>query len=107
MTEVVKLNDFMELSSSWEAASCSQRFMEPEGSLQCSQEPSTGPYSKPDLSSPYHLILSVISLRSILILYTHLRLCLPSDLFPSGVPTNILYAFLFAPICATYTAHLC
>jgi hypothetical protein len=28
--------------------------MEPEGSLQCSQEPSTGPHPEPDESSPYH-----------------------------------------------------
>jgi hypothetical protein len=39
-----------------------------------------------------------ISLRSILILSTYLRLGLPSGLFPSGFPTNILYAFLFSPI---------
>jgi hypothetical protein len=32
-----------------------------------------------------------ISLRSIPILSTHLRLSLPSGLFPSGFPTNILY----------------
>jgi hypothetical protein len=32
--------------------------MEPEGSLQCLQEPSTGPYPEPDKSSPYHSILS-------------------------------------------------
>jgi hypothetical protein len=31
--------------------------MEPEGSLPYSQEPSTGPYSKPDQANPYHLIL--------------------------------------------------
>jgi hypothetical protein len=31
--------------------------MEPEGSLPCSQEPSTGPYSEPDQSIPYHTIL--------------------------------------------------
>jgi hypothetical protein len=31
--------------------------MEPEGSLPCSKEPSTGPYPKPDQSNPYHLIL--------------------------------------------------
>jgi hypothetical protein len=41
--------------------------MEPEGSLPCSQEPSTGPYPEPDQSSPYHTILSlyIISLDNI------------------------------------------
>jgi hypothetical protein len=68
----------------------SQRFTEPKGSLPCSQEPSTGPYPEPDRSNP-------ISLRSILILPTHLRLGLPSGLFPSGFPTSILYALLFSP----------
>jgi hypothetical protein len=43
-----------------------------------------------------------ISLRSILILSTHLRLYLPSGLFPPGFPINILYAFLFTPIRATF-----
>jgi hypothetical protein len=33
--------------------------MEPEGSLPCSQEPSTGPYPEPDQSNPYHAILSL------------------------------------------------
>jgi hypothetical protein len=32
--------------------------MEPEGSLPCTQEPSTGPYPEPDQCSPYHTILS-------------------------------------------------
>jgi hypothetical protein len=41
-----------------------------------------------------------------LILLTHLRLGLPSSLFHSGTPTNILYAFLFALIRATCLAHL-
>jgi hypothetical protein len=35
-----------------------------------------------------------LSLRSILILSTHLRLGLPSGLFQFGFPTNIPYAFL-------------
>jgi hypothetical protein len=47
-----------------------------------------------------------ICLRSILILSTHLRLGLHSGLFPSGISTNILYAFLFFPIRATFPAHL-
>jgi hypothetical protein len=33
--------------------------METESSLSHSRESSTGPYPKPDQSSPYHLILSV------------------------------------------------
>jgi hypothetical protein len=77
----------------------SQHFMEPGGSLPCSQEPSTGPYSEPDRSNPSHPI-------SILILSTYLRLGLPSGLFPFGFPTNILYTFLFSPIHATCHVHL-
>ncbi|PNF23232.1 hypothetical protein B7P43_G01124, partial [Cryptotermes secundus] len=53
-------------------------------------------------STPSHLI----SLRSILILSTCLRIGLPSGLFLSGFLTNILYAFLFSPTRATYPAHL-
>jgi hypothetical protein len=60
--------------------------MEPKGSLPYSQDPSTGPYPKPDQSNPSH----PISLRSILMLSTHEGLGLPSGLFPSGFPTNIL-----------------
>jgi hypothetical protein len=40
----------------------SHHFMKPEGSLPCSQELSTGPYPKPNRSSPYHLSYP-ISLR--------------------------------------------
>jgi hypothetical protein len=82
----------------------SQYFMEPKGSLPCSQEPATGPYPEPDWSSPYRPILCIV--RPILILSTHLRLGLRSGLFPSGFSANILYAFIFAIIRATCPAHV-
>jgi hypothetical protein len=57
--------------------------------------------------NPIHTIPShPISSRSILILFTHLHLGLPSGLFLSGFPTNTLYAYLFAPIHARCAAHL-
>jgi hypothetical protein len=73
--------------------------MEPEGSLPCSQKPSTGSYPESNQSS--HTTPSY--LRSILILSTSLRLVLPSDLFPPGLslelylhsssPPFVLHAF--------------
>jgi hypothetical protein len=45
-----------------------------------------------------------ISPRTTSILSTHIRPGLPSRLFPSGFPTNIAHAFLFA-ICATSPAN--
>jgi hypothetical protein len=86
-----------ELSPSWGAISCAATQELPSISwnpkVQC----------RIHKSPPLVPILShLISLRSILILSTHLRLGLPSGLFPSGFPTNILYAFLFSP----YIEHI-
>ena len=56
-------------------------------------------------TNPVH-IPHPTSWRYILILSTHLRLGLPSGLFPSGFPTKTLYAPLSSPIRATCPAHL-
>ena len=56
--------------------------------------PTTCPYNRPDESSPHILIF----LMSITILSYHLRLGLPSGLYPSGPPSpKYLYPFLFSP----------
>jgi len=46
------------------------------------------------------------SWKSILILSSHLRLGLPSGLFPPGFPTKTLYTPLLSPIRSTCRAHL-
>ena len=45
------------------------------------------------------------SLRSILILLSHLRLVIGSYLFSLGFPNKILYAFILSSVRATCTAH--
>jgi hypothetical protein len=98
----------MELSPSWEAASCaatqelSSILWNPKFHYHVHKSPPLIPILSQ--INPIHTIPSY--LRSILILSTQLRLGLPSGLFPSGIPTNILYAFLFSHIRATCPVHL-
>ena len=47
-----------------------------------------------------------ISVKSLLILASYLHPGLPTVLFPSSCPTEILYTFLFSPTHATWPAHL-
>jgi hypothetical protein len=98
----------MEHSSSSEADSRSASedtapFMKPYGPLQCLEESTTDPYPKTDESSPHPS--NAISLRSILILSSHLRPGLTGGLLSSGFHTIILYAFLISPR-ATCPAYL-
>jgi hypothetical protein len=51
----------------------------------------------PTLNHPHPIYLTTI-----LILSSHLRLGLPSGLFPYGFPIKILHAFLFSP-CVVHT----
>ena len=78
--------------------------MKPEGSLPQLQMPSTCPYPEPNQSSsfPHQNYFQKIQLNIIL----HLRLGLPSGLFPSGFTTRTLYTPLLSPIRATAPAHL-
>ena len=77
--------------------------MKTEGSIPHSQEPVTCPYPEPDQSSPClpsHFLNIHFNITS------HLRLCLPSGLFPSGFPTKTLCTPLLFPIPAACPFHL-
>jgi len=60
------------------------------------------PILKPYASSPH---LPTVSLRSILILSSHLLLDLPNRLFPPRFPTKIFHAFFVSPIHAIFLSH--
>jgi hypothetical protein len=93
----------MELSPSWEAANCAATqelptiLWTPKVHFRVHKSPPLVPilrWISPVYSIPYYL-------RSILMFFTHLCLGLRNGLFPSGFPTNILYAFLLSFIHAT------
>jgi hypothetical protein len=74
--------------------------MEPEGSLLCSQESTAEPYPKPAGSNPHTASFFKIHSDT-----SHLHLCLPSGLFPSGFLTNILHVFFISSMYATCPIH--
>jgi hypothetical protein len=67
---------------------------EPKASLPYSQQPATGPCPEPVESNPHSP--KPISLISVLAPSSHLRLGLPSGLFPSGFPIKTLYFYLLS-----------
>ena len=77
--------------------------MEPRGSVPHSQASSSCYHSEPDQSSscPHPP-----SWRYVLILSSHLSLCLPSGPSSSDVHTTTVYAPLLSPICTTCPTHL-
>jgi hypothetical protein len=74
-------------------------FMEPEGSLPCSQDPTLV------LTWGHISVLQLSSLRSILMYSFDSNLGLLSGLITSCLPIKILYAFCSVSMCATCLIH--
>jgi hypothetical protein len=84
----------MKLSSSWEAASCTATFY---GTSEIHYRVHKSPPLAPNLSQ---INTAPSYLRPILIFFTHLHLCPPSGLFPSGFPHEYC-------ICIPLLPHSC
>jgi hypothetical protein len=76
---------------------------EAEGSSPHSQQLATGPCPEPVESNPSP---QNISLRSILIPFSHRRFGLPSGLLLSDFHPKTLYTFHSSPMRATFSAHI-
>jgi hypothetical protein len=97
-------HSLMELSPSWEAANCAATqelpsiLWNPKFHYRVHKTPHRLlSWAKSIQSTPSHSVTKIHFNKSI-----HLHLGLPSGLFPSGFPTNILYAFYFSPIHVTF-----
>jgi hypothetical protein len=100
------INSSIELSSSWEVNSCSVT----QGIPSILQNPKV--HCHVHMSPLLVLILSQMNpfhthpLFSYRIISFHLRLDRPSGLFPIGLPAEILYEYLFSPMCVLWPARL-
>jgi hypothetical protein len=76
-------------------------FMEPESLWTCSQQPNTFSWVRWIQSTPLHLV----SLRSILVLFSKLCYCIQSGLFSFRFPHQTLSEFLFSSIPSAFPSN--